>query len=101
MFSLKKTDAIDISVAFPKIWKEIVATSIHNMKQIKQLIEKTLMFFYENNKMVLEQLNEHYSFLNSKTEGEEIQKLLFNSNNSKSIFNKKRIKHQSKALLLF
>ena len=42
LFSLKKTDVIEISMLFPNIWKEIITNSIYNMHQINILIKKTL-----------------------------------------------------------
>ena len=46
LFLLKKTDAVEISNAFPKIWKQIIKKSLVNMKQINRLINKTLKFFF-------------------------------------------------------
>ena len=45
-----KTDAIEISVGFPKIWKKILKNSLYNMQQIDILIEKYLQIFYINYK---------------------------------------------------
>ena len=53
---LKKTDAVEISNSFPKIWKQIIKKSLFNMKQINRLINKSLKFFfihYEGNKNIL------------------------------------------------
>ena len=50
---LKKTDAVEISMSFPKIWRKIIKKSLFNMEQIEILINKTLNFFlmyHEGNK---------------------------------------------------
>ena len=49
LFLLKKTDAIEISSNFPKIWKKIIQKSLFNMEQIERLIKKTLKFFFIHN----------------------------------------------------
>ena len=59
LFSLKKTDVIEISMLFPKIWKEIISNSIYNMNQVNILIKKTLFFFYHNNKYALEKMEKN------------------------------------------
>ena len=56
LYLLKKTDAVEISNSFPKIWKQIIKKSLFNMKQINRLINKSLKFFfihYEGNKNIL------------------------------------------------
>ena len=56
LFLLKKTDAVEISNSFPKIWRQIIKKSLFNMKQINRLINKSLKFFfihYEGNKNIL------------------------------------------------
>ena len=60
LFSLKKTSVIEISMEFPKIWKEIISHSIYNLQQINVLIKRTLNFFYENNKAALKRLSERF-----------------------------------------
>ena len=40
LFFLQKTEAIEISNRYSNIWKRIVNRSLHNMKQIKNLIRK-------------------------------------------------------------
>jgi CRP-like cAMP-binding protein len=45
LFFLQKTDATEISNKYPNIWKRIVHKSLYNMKQIKQLIKKKLLYF--------------------------------------------------------
>ena len=47
LFFLDKTEAIEISNGYPNIWKRIVNRSLHNMKQIKNLIRKKVLFFAE------------------------------------------------------
>ena len=47
---LMKTDAIEISVGFPKIWKKILKNSLYNMQQIDILINKYLQIFFFNYK---------------------------------------------------
>ena len=46
LFLLKKADAIEISMDFPKIWRKIIKKSLFNMEQIERLINKTLKFFF-------------------------------------------------------
>ena len=60
LFSLKKTDVIEISMLFPNIWKEIITNSIYNMHQINILIKKTLTFFYYNNEYALEKMKKRF-----------------------------------------
>ena len=63
LFYLKKTDAIEISVSFPSIWKKLITNSLFNMKQISFLIKKTLNYYYMHNKKILQRLisqNESY-----------------------------------------
>ena len=45
LFLLKKTEAVDISMNFPKIWRKIIKKSLFNMEQIERLINKTLRLF--------------------------------------------------------
>ena len=45
---LMKTDAIEISVWFPKIWRQILKNSLLNMQQIDNLINKYLKLFFIN-----------------------------------------------------
>ena len=47
LFFLEKTEAIEISNSYPNIWKRIVNRSLHNMKQIKNLIRKKILLFSE------------------------------------------------------
>ena len=49
LFLLKKTDAVEISMSFPNIWRKIIKKSLFNMEQIERLINKTLKFFYIHN----------------------------------------------------
>ena len=49
LFLLKKTDAVEISMNFPKIWRKIIKKSLFNMEQIERLINKTLKFFFVHN----------------------------------------------------
>ncbi len=49
LFLLKKTDAVEISMSFPKIWRKIIKKSLFNMGQIEILIKKTLKFFFIHN----------------------------------------------------
>ena len=50
LFLLNKTDAVEISMSFPKIWSLIIKKSLFNMEQIERLINKTLFFFFHQNK---------------------------------------------------
>ena len=47
LFFLEKTEAIEISNRYPNIWKRILNRSLHNMKQIKNLIRKKVLFLSE------------------------------------------------------
>ena len=51
LFFLQKTEATEISNRYPNIWKRIVNRSLHNMKQIKNLIKKKLFLFAKENKI--------------------------------------------------
>ena len=46
LFLLQKTDAVEISMSFPSIWRKIIKKSLFNMEQIERLINKTLKFFF-------------------------------------------------------
>ena len=45
LFFLQKTEATEISNRYSNIWKRIVNRSLHNMKQIKNLIRKKIFLF--------------------------------------------------------
>lgn len=60
VFLLKKTDAIGISMNFPKIWRRIIRKSIFNFEQINCLIRKTLRFFFIQNRVCFNQLMKKY-----------------------------------------
>ena len=47
LFFLQKTEATEISNRYSNIWKRIVNRSLHNMKQIKNLIRKKVFAFVE------------------------------------------------------
>ena len=49
LFLLKKTEAVEISMDFPSIWRKIIKKSLFNMEQIERLINKALKFFYIRN----------------------------------------------------
>ena len=74
LFFLQKTEATEISNRYSNIWKRIVNRSLHNMKQIKNLIRKKVFLFIESNNIKMdEDFNEKYlpkgnykSLLNSK-----------------------------------
>ena len=57
LFYLRKTDAINISMLFPDIWRQIISNSLYNMKQINILITRALNYFYNNNQVVINKLN--------------------------------------------
>ena len=46
---LQKTEATEISNLYPNIWKKIVNKSWHNLNQIKNLIKKKIIKYYELN----------------------------------------------------
>lgn len=72
VYYLNQTDAVNVSLQFPNIWKKIIINSIKNMKVINKLVEKALTLFYQhNNKNVLKVLlekNELYLKQLEKTE---------------------------------
>ena len=91
LFSLKKTSVIEISMEFPKIWKEIISHSIYNLQQINVLIKRTLNFFYENNKAALKRLSERFILTADKKIHEEnkeitITKTLYEGCNTTNTF---------------
>ena len=45
-YFLKKTDAIEISTCYPRIWNKINKKSLFNMEQIKRLINKVVRIFF-------------------------------------------------------
>ena len=53
IFLLRKTDAVEISMSFPRIWRKIIKKSLFNMEQIERLINKSLKFFFIHNEGVL------------------------------------------------
>ena len=61
LFFLQKTEATEISNRYSNIWKRIVNRSLHNMKQIKNLIRKKVFLFIETNNIEIDQdLKERY-----------------------------------------
>ena len=85
LFLLLKTDAIEISVNYPKIWKKILKNSLHNIQQIDVLINKYLKFFFVN---YHKPKKETIEFLKQKT----VEKKKSNSDNEeiKKFFEIKR-----------
>jgi len=61
LFLLNKTDAVEISMNFPKIWSLIIKKSLFNMEQIERLINKALKFFFSQNKGKKQSKRESYS----------------------------------------
>ena len=61
LFFLQKTEATEISNRYSNIWKRIVNRSLHNMKQIKNLIRKKVFLFIETNNIEIDpDLKEKY-----------------------------------------
>ena len=54
LFFLQKTEATEISNRYSNIWKRIVNRSLHNMKQIKNLIRKKVFLFIETNNIEID-----------------------------------------------
>ena len=77
LYSLKKSDIVDLSTTYTNIWRDMVENSLHNMQQINLLIEKTLYFFYENNKRVLKSFSDALAFGPKKTDPDKINTLGF------------------------
>ena len=75
VYYLNQTDAVNVSLQFPNIWKRIIINSIKNMKVINKLVEKALTLFYQHNnnnvlKVLLEK-NELYFNFNKLMDTEE------------------------------
>ena len=81
LYSLKKSDIVDLSTTYTKIWRDMVENSLHNMQQINLLIQKTLYFFYENNKRVLKSFSDALAFGPKKTDPDKINTLAFTQPN--------------------
>ena len=63
LFYLSKPDAVSIALRYPDIWGRIIVNSMKNLRQINNLSNKALEFFYQTNKVVLSKLlkqNEQY-----------------------------------------
>ena len=45
-FFLNKTDAVEISTCYPRIWNKINKKSLFNMEQIQRLINKVVKIFF-------------------------------------------------------
>ena len=61
LFFLQKTEATEISNRYSNIWKRIVNRSLHNMKQIKNLIRKKVFLYIESNNIKMDDdFNEKY-----------------------------------------
>lgn len=50
LFLMKKTDVVNISLAFPEIFEEVTRKSAYNQKQLDWLIKKTKDIFFENHR---------------------------------------------------
>ena len=81
LYSLKKSDIVELSTTYTNIWRDMVENSLHNMQQINLLIEKTLYFFYENNKRVLKSFSDALAFGPKKTDPDKINTLGFTKPN--------------------
>ena len=70
---LMKTDAIEISVGFPKIWRQILKNSLFNMQQIDNLINKYLKLFFINQqkpkKGIIDLFSQKASFMEESNNG--------------------------------
>ena len=68
LFFLQKTEATEISNRYSNIWKRIVNRSLHNMKQIKNLIRKKVYLYTETNNIEIDkEFKEKYFFQESIT----------------------------------
>lgn len=65
LYLLKKTDAIDISMSFPKIWRKIIRKSLFNYEQLNRLVRKTLRFFFLSNQKSLYRLERRYNLVSA------------------------------------
>ena len=85
LFFLQKTEATEISNRYSNIWKRIVNRSLHNMKQIKNLIKKKIFEFVESyNPKLNAELKIKYIEKNNKQKN---KTHLYNTNMT-NIFNK-------------
>ena len=50
---LRKADAIEIAMSFPKIWRRILVNSLYNVNQINILIQKVIDYFAESDKSLI------------------------------------------------
>ena len=63
---MQKTEATEISNRYSNIWKRIVNRSLHNMKQIKNLIRKKVFLYIESNNIEIDkEFREKYFFQDS------------------------------------
>ena len=63
LFFLQKTEATEISNRYSNIWKRIVNRSLHNMKQIKNLIRKKVFLYIKSNNIKMDDLTKE-NFVN-------------------------------------
>ena len=111
IFLLRKNDTMQISKAYPNVWKKIYYKSYHNMKSIKKLTKKIvinycinygLKYVYENNKEVRMQDSNIFfkvGLINSRKR-KNPQKISFNlegNNNSNKYITKSKsiLKHKN------
>ena len=93
LFFLEKTEATEISNRYSNIWKRIVNRSLHNMKQIKNLIRKKVLFFAENNNIKIDKkLKERYL-----TKQEKVKEVRHHSYTNK--LNTKNKKHSIETII--
>ena len=63
LFFLQKTEATEISNRYSNIWKRIVNRSLHNMKQIKNLIRKKVLLYIESNNIKMDDELQDYNVI--------------------------------------
>ena len=81
---LEKADATEISNLYPNIWKRIVNRSLHNMKQIKNIIKRKIVFFCELNDIPINpMIKNQYLIEKEKNNYFEISKKSVNKNYTK------------------
>ena len=85
LFYLNKTDAIEISTLYPNIWNRIIKKSLFNMKQIKNLVRKILIYFSKLNGIYLNEeicKDINSDSFTSKSNFNDNSKIIENTNNN-------------------
>ena len=95
---LRKADAIEIAMSFPKIWRRILINSLYNINQLNLLIQKVIDYFAESDKSLIGFVKDNTDLFfvetskglamikkNNKKEEEQVESKNKSSNNNKII----------------